>query len=57
MPKFKVTLSRLEYLIEHIVVDAKDAEEAQDIAWDESGKWECVNAEESTESVEELQNA
>jgi hypothetical protein len=57
MPKFKVKLSRLEYLIEHIVVDAKDAEEAQDIAWDESGKWECVNAEESTESVEELQNA
>jgi len=57
MPKFKVKLSRLEYLVEYIEVDAEDAEEAQDIAWDESGNWECVNAEESTESVEELAHA
>lgn len=57
MPKFKVKLSRLEYLVEYIEVDAEDAEEAQDIAWDESGNWECVNAEESTESVEELVHA
>lgn len=57
MPRYKVKLSRLEYLIEYIEVEAEDQEEAEEIAWDQSGDWECVNAEESTESVEELQNA
>jgi hypothetical protein len=44
--KFKIQLARTEYLAQEIEVEANNREEAQEKAWDKSGDWECVSAEE-----------
>lgn len=52
MTKYKVELARTEYLSQVIEVEANSQQEAMDIAWDRSGKWECVEADEFTNTVE-----
>lgn len=52
--KYKVTLARTEYLSQTFEIEAENAEEAQEIAWDQSGDWKCVEAEEFTNGVEKL---
>ena len=54
MKKFKVELARTEYLSQVIEVEAENQKDAMDKAWDLSGKWQCVDAEEFTNGVEEL---
>lgn len=54
MRKFKIELARTEYLSQIIEVEAENQKQAMDIAWDRSGKWQCVDAEEFTNTVEEL---
>lgn len=56
MPKFTVVLNRTEYLSQTFEIDANDKEEAYEIAWDRSGNWECVDAEEFTGHIEEITN-
>ena len=52
--KYEVTLARTEYLSQKFIVEADSPEAAQDIAWDQSGEWRCVEAEEFTNGIEEL---
>lgn len=54
MKRYKVGLSRVEYLYQEIIVEAASEEDAVDKAWDNQGKWECVNADEDTDLVEVL---
>jgi hypothetical protein len=53
--KYKVQLARTEYLSQEIEVEADSEDEAQDQAWDLSGEWECVSAEEFTNGIECLE--
>ena len=60
MPKFKVVLSRVEYYQDIIYVDADTQEDANEMAWDESGDWKLVDTEEFMQHIyliEEKQNA
>jgi hypothetical protein len=52
--KYEVTLARTEYLSQKFIIEAESPEAAQDIAWDQSGEWRCVEAEEFTNGIEEL---
>jgi hypothetical protein len=52
--KYRVMLARTEYLAQYVEVEADSPEAAQDIAWDQSGEWRCVEAEEFTNGIEEL---
>ena len=54
MIKYEVTLARVEYLSQKFIVEAESPEQAQELAWDQSGKWRCVDAEEFTNGVEEV---
>lgn len=54
MTKYRVMLARTEYLAQYVEVEAASKEEAQDIAFDQAGKWKCVEAEEFVNGVEEL---
>lgn len=54
MPKYIVTLNRTEYLCMTFDIDAKNEDEAYEIAWDQSGEWECVDAEEFDGSIFEV---
>jgi hypothetical protein len=54
MKKYEVKLARVEYLSQKFIVEAETEEKAQELAWDQSGKWRCVDAEEFTNGVEEL---
>ena len=54
MRKFKVEIARTEYLSQTIEVEAENQGQAMDIAWDNAGKWHCVDAEEFTNTVEAL---
>lgn len=53
--KYKVQLARTEYLSQEIEVEADSEDEAQDQAWDLSGEWKCVSAEEFTNGIECLE--
>jgi hypothetical protein len=57
MPIYRVELHRTEYLSDSIDVEADDEESAQDKAWDLSGNWKRVDADESIYSVTEIANA
>lgn len=50
--KYKVELARVEYLSQVVEVEADSQSQAMDMAWDQSGKWACVDAEEFTNNVE-----
>lgn len=52
--KFGITLARTEYLTQYIEVEAVNEEAALDKAWDQSGFWQRVEAEEFTNGIEEL---
>ena len=54
MTKYEVTLARVEYLSQKFIVEAESPEQAQELAWDQAGKWRCVDAEEFTNGVEEV---
>ena len=54
MTKYKVQLARTEYLSQVIEVEADSPEDAQDQAWDLSGFWQRVEAEEFTNGIEEV---
>lgn len=54
MKKYKVVIARTEYLAQTFEIEASNREEAQEIAWDRSGEWKCVEAEEFTDMVEEV---
>lgn len=54
MAKYEVTLSRVEYLSQKFIVEADNEQAAQDAAWDQSGKWRCVEAEEFTNDIKEV---
>jgi hypothetical protein len=49
--KYKIELARVEYLSQVIEVEADSQDQAIDMAWDQSGKWQCVEAEEFTNNV------
>jgi hypothetical protein len=51
--KYEITLARVEYLSQKFIVEADSQEAAVDAAWDQSGKWRCVDAEEFTNDVVE----
>lgn len=57
MPKFNVILTRTEYLSQAFNIEAESAEEAQEIAWDRSGNWRFVDADEETYEIKEIENA
>jgi hypothetical protein len=48
---YEIHLARVEYYSEVINVEANSEEEACEIAWDKSGNWKCVDAEEFTNGV------
>jgi len=52
--KYRVLLCRIEYLSQYIEVETDSPDDAQDMAWDQAGKWKCVEAEEFTNGVEEI---
>ena len=52
--RYRVILVRVEYLSQAVEVEADNDQEAQDKAWDQSGKWERVDAEEFTNGIEEV---
>ena len=52
--KYKIELARVEYLSQVIEVEADSQDQAMDKAWDQSGKWSCVDAEEFTNNVESV---
>lgn len=52
MTKYKVTLVRVEYLSQIVEVEAENQAAALDAAWDKSGKWTRVDAEEYADDVE-----
>ena len=54
MKKYGVTMARTEYLTQYIEIEADNEEAAIDKAWDQSGFWQRVEAEEFTNGVEEL---
>ena len=56
MTKYKVTLVRVEYLSQIVEVEADNQAAALDAAWDKSGKWTRVDAEEFAEDVEVMAN-
>ena len=53
--KYRVELARVEYLGEVIEVEADSPEEAREKAWDRSGNWKKVEAEEFTNGIEEIE--
>jgi hypothetical protein len=53
--KYKVTLGRTEHLQQVIEVEANDAELANEMAWDLSGDWKCVDTEEFLDGIECLE--
>jgi hypothetical protein len=57
MKKYRVILARTEYYAKEFILEAKDEEDAVDKAWDQSGNWQKVDAEEFTNGVEEIKNA
>ena len=57
MPKFNVVLTRTEYFSQAFKIEANSSEEAQDIAWDRSGNWKFVDADEETYEIKEIENA
>jgi hypothetical protein len=54
MTKYEVTLARVEYLSQKFIVEADSEEAAQEAAWDQSGNWRRVDAEEFTNGIEEV---
>ena len=52
--KYKITLARTEYLAQTLEIEADSEEKAQEIAWDMSGKWKCVEAEEFIDTIERV---
>ena len=54
MKTYKITLARVEYYSEVIEVTAESEELANEMAWDRSGNWKQVDAEEFTNGIEEL---
>jgi hypothetical protein len=50
--KYKVTLGRTEHLQQVIEVEANNAELANEMAWDLSGDWKCVDTEEFLDGIE-----
>jgi hypothetical protein len=52
--RYEVTLSRVEYLSQKFIIEAESEEAAQEAAWDQSGKWRCVEAEEFTDDIKEV---
>jgi hypothetical protein len=57
MLKFEVILTRAEYFSQSFKIEANSAEEAQEIAWDRSGNWRFVDADEETYQIKEMENA
>lgn len=57
MPKFNVILTRTEYLAQAMTIEANSREEAQEIAWDRSGNWKFMDADEATAEIKEIENA
>lgn len=57
MPKFNVVLTRTEYFSQAFEIEANSGEDAQDIAWDRSGNWKFVDADEETYEIKEIENA
>lgn len=53
MAKYTVTLARVEYLSQVVEVEADSLDDAQDLAWDQSGKWSRVDSEEFLNNIEE----
>jgi hypothetical protein len=53
--KYKVTLGRTEHLQQVIEVEANGAELANEMAWDLSGDWKCVDTEEFLDGIECLE--
>jgi hypothetical protein len=54
MKKYRVVLARTEYYAKEFILEAVDEEDAVDKAWDQSGNWQKVDAEEFTNGVEEV---
>jgi len=54
--KYEITLARVEYLSQKFIVEADNEEAAQEVAWDQSGKWRCVEAEEFTNGIAEIKS-
>lgn len=54
MAKYEVTLTRVEYLSQKFIIEADDKQAAQDAAWDQAGKWRCVDSEEYTDDIKEI---
>ena len=52
MKKYRVILARTEYYAKEFILEAVDEEDAVDKAWDQSGNWQKVDAEEFTNGVE-----
>ena len=52
--RYQVMLARTEYLAQVIEVEADTKELAIDKAWDLSGKWKCVEADEFTNEIQEV---
>jgi len=52
--KYGITLARTEYLVQYFEIEADSPQAAQEKAWDQSGKWRCVEAEEFTNDIKEL---
>lgn len=53
MKKYNVILHRTEYYYTALEIEANSEDEAQDIAWDQSGNWQLADAEEYTDYIEE----
>jgi len=54
MKTFRIVLARTEYRVKEYIIEAKDADSAIDQAWDMSGNWQVVEADEFTESWDEI---
>jgi hypothetical protein len=54
MKQYRVILARTEYYAKEFILEAENEEDAQDKAWNMSGNWQKVEAEEFTNGVEEV---
>ena len=54
MKTYKVNMTRVEYYSETIRVEADSEDDANDKAWDKSGNWKLVEADEFTNAILEV---
>jgi hypothetical protein len=54
MKTYKIELARVEYYSQVIEVEADSEDNAKDKAWDKSGNWKLVDAEEFTNTILEV---